>query len=339
VIVAMATIVENTIDFFMGGSIPREERLARLEDAHRVLEAAHHDEGLGYCWWSLAGEKWVSLHAAETVVACERGLEHFRRAGMYRRTDDLLWWVRSAYVFGPTPRAEAIERVRALQAEAGDSIQLQAGAATTLARLLAMQGDFDEARELYAFGIDFYRSAGMDVSAAGAHMHGAWIEERAGDLGAMEALLRSGADQLKALGHQAFLSTVVVYLAGCLYRQGRFDEARELWTIGRETSPADDVINFVYADAQEGCVLAHEGRHEEAGVLLGDAVDRCRHTDYYFLRAGLALYQAEALSLAGEVAAASRSAVLGLGFLDEKGDVAGAARARERLDDLGIAYD
>ena len=334
---AIASVVENSIDFMSGGSIPRDERIARLEDAYQVLEAACHDEGLGYYWWSLAGEKWVSLRAAETVAACEQGLEHFRRAGMFRRTDDLVWWIRSAYVFGPTPVTEAIERVDALRLEAGDSIQLQAGAATTLARLLAMQGEFEQARELYAFGRDFYRSAGMAVSAAGATLHGAWIEQRSGDVAAWEALLRLGFEDLQALGNQAFFSTVAVYLAQCMYVQGRFDEVRDLCAVVREASPPDDLINFVFADALEGCLLALDGRHEEAAVSLRRAIDRAETTDFYFARSDVRLMHAETLLRAGDEAAASRAAGIGLRFLEDKGDTAGAARARARLDELGIA--
>ena len=336
VIAATATVVETSFDFFGGGSIPTDVRLARLEDAYRVLTAANDDEGLGYYWWSLAGEKWVSLQAEETAAACEHGLEHFRRAGMYRRTDDLTWWVRSAYVFGPKPVPEAIERVRALQREAGDSIALQAGAATTLGRLLAMQGDFEQARELYAFGLDFYRSAGMAVSAAGVTLHGAWIEQHAGNESGTEQYLRRGAEELQALGNMAFFSTVAVRLAQSLYTQARFDEAQELSTVARDASPEGDLINFVFADAVDGCILSHHGHHEEAGALLRRAVARVEETDFYFARADVHLMHAEMLSRAGEAAAASRAAARGLGELDDKGDVTGAARARARLDEFGI---
>ena len=335
---AIATVVENSIDFMGGGSIPLAERLARLENAHRVLTAADHDEGLGYYFWSLAGEKWVSLRAEETAVACERGLEHFRRAGTYRRTDDLSWWIRSAYVFGPTPVPEAIERVRALQREAGDSMALQAGAATTLARLLAMQGDFDEARELFVFGQEFYRAAGMAVSAAGITLHGAWIEHHAGDPAAEEAHLRQGVAELRALGNQAFFSTVAVRLAQHLYTHGRFDEARDMCAVVREASPADDLINFVFADAIEGCLLSRDDRHEEAEACIDRALEAVETTDFFFARADVRLLHAEALSRAGEAAAASRAAAFVLALFDEKGDITGAARARERLDQLGIAY-
>ena len=333
---AIATIVENSIDFFGGGSIPLDMRFARLEDAYRVLTGANHDEGLGYYWWSLAGEKWVSLRAEETAVACERGLEHFRRAGVYRRTDDLLWWIRSAYVFGPTLVPEAIERVRALQREAGDSMALQAGAATTLGRLLAMQGDFEKARELFVFGQDFYRSAGMAVSAAGVTLHGAWIEHHAGDQAAEEEHLRQGVAELRALGNQAFFSTVAVRLAQLLYTQARFDEARDMCAVVREASPADDLINFVFADAIEGCLLSHDDRHEEAEARIRRAVEAVETTDFFFARADVRLLHAETLSRAGDAAAASHAAAFTLAIFDEKGDLTGAARARERLADLGI---
>jgi len=333
---AIATIVENTLDFMTGGTMPSDVRLARLEEAYGVLAAAKHDEGLGYYWWSVAGEKWVRLLAAETAAACERGLSHFERAGIHRRTDDLVWWIRSAYVFGPTPVPEAIERVRALQAAAGDSLLLRAGAATTLARLVAMQGDFDRARELYASGRDFYVSAGMRVAAGGVTMHGSWIEERSGDLGAWEKLLRTGYAELESLGNRAFFSTVAARLAQCLYLQGRFDEVRRLCRVVREASPADDLVNFVFADALEGCLLSHADRHEEAEALLQSALQRVETTDFVWARSTVRLWHTETLCRAGESAEAARSAARAVALLDDKEDLTGAARSRERLAELGI---
>jgi tetratricopeptide (TPR) repeat protein len=213
---------------------------------------------------------------------------------------------------------------------------LQAGAATTLGRLLATQGDFVRARELYQFGRDFYISSGMTVSAGGVTMHGAWIEERAGDLAAAVELLRLGASELEALGNMAFYSTVAIYLAECLYLDGRLDEVRRWRDASLAASPEGDLVNVVYAEALEGCLLSHEERHEEADALLRGALDRSRTTDYYFVRAEIPLFHAEVLSRAGDAEGAARSAAHGLGFLEAKGDVAGLARARERLDRLGI---
>ena len=65
-----------------------------------------------------------------------KGCGQFERSGRFGRTDDFVWLVRSAYVFGPTPVGEAIERVEALAAAAGDSILLEAGAKSTLGQAL-----------------------------------------------------------------------------------------------------------------------------------------------------------------------------------------------------------
>jgi tetratricopeptide (TPR) repeat protein len=167
-------------------------------------------------------------------------------------------------------------------------------------------------------------------------MSTAWIEQRAGDVEAWERVLRSGLADLEALNDRAFYSTVAAYLAQCLYLQGHFDETRSLCSTVREVSPANDVINFVYADYLEGCLLAGAGLHEEASALARTAVQRADTTDYYFARAESRLFLAEAMSLAGNAGEAVTSAAEGLVLFDAKGDLTGGARARERLDELGI---
>jgi tetratricopeptide (TPR) repeat protein len=199
-----------------------------------------------------------------------------------------------------------------------------------------MVGDFEDARELYEFGRDFYRSSGMTVSAAGVTLHGAWIEHHAGNQAGTEEHLRQGAEELRALGNLAFFSTVAARLAQCLYTLGRFDEAQEVSAVARQSSPQGDLINFVFADAIDGCLLSQQGRHDEAAVLLRRAVEALEKTDFFFARADVMLMHAEALSLAGDALGASSAAALGLAVLQDKGDVTGAARARERLAEVGI---
>ncbi len=92
----------------------------------------------------------------------------------------------------------------------------------------------------------------------------------------------------------------------------------------------------MYADALEGCLLALEDRHEEADALVRSALDRVETIDFFFARSKIRLLHAESLARAGKESDASRAASVGVEILEEKGDVAGAARARERLDELGI---
>ena len=339
VVAAMATIVENVADILTAGVLTTEERHARRESARAVLEASADDEGLALYWWSYAGETWNSCQAEETAAACEHGLVHARASGRFGRIDDFIWWIRAAYVFGPTPVDEALTRADSLSADAGDSILLAAGATAMRARLLAMQGDIDEARALQSLTRKTYADAGMTVTAASVAMHRAWIEERAGDLEAWEASLRESVSILEELDERAFRPTVCAYLAHCLYVQGRMGEVPELLDTVRSISTPDDLVNYVYLDGLEGAVHASEGRFIDAVEAGRRALEMAETTDFVFARAWMRVLLADTLVRSDQPAAASDLAAEALAMLDAKGDVTGAARFREHLDRLGIARD
>ena len=334
---AIATIIDNTIDLLTVGRTRAEDRAVELESARQALDAADHAEGLGLYWWSLAGESWVRCRAAEALAACEQGLRQSARSGRFGRTDDFIWLVRSAYVFGPAPVSEAIERVEELDAAAGNSILLEAGAKTTLARLYAMRGEIDRGRVLHTEARDTYRAAGMALSAASIALHASWIEERSGDLDAWERVVRSGIAELEALNERQYYSTVAARLAQCLYLQNRLDEAAELCVVVRDASAREDLVNFIYADALEAAVLAQQDRHEEAAAQMSQAVEAAEATDFVFIRAEIGLLSAEVHALAGRAAEAGSAAAAALRLYEAKEDVTAAARSRERLDQLGIA--
>jgi class 3 adenylate cyclase/tetratricopeptide (TPR) repeat protein len=337
VVSARATIVETVSDILTEGTLTTDERHRRRETAREALEAAGDDEGLALYWWSAAGELWNSCRAEETAVACEHGLVHARASGRLGRIDDFTWWIRTAYVYGPMPVDEALRRSEALAVAAGDSILLQTGVASMRARLLSMQGDFDAARSLQSAAQQTYADAGMTVTAASVAIHRAWIEQRAGDVGAWETALRGSVSVLEQLDERAFRGTLCAYLAECLHAQARVDEIPELLETVRSVSTPDDLINFVYLDALAGVVDASEGRLIEAEQAGRRALDMAEATDYFFMRAWVRLLLADTLQRSERAADASTLAAEGLAILDAKGDLMGALRFRERLDRLGIA--
>jgi tetratricopeptide (TPR) repeat protein len=177
----------------------------------------------------------------------------------------------------------------------------------------------------------------MTVTAASVSLHASWIERRAGNLQAWERALRQGIETLDSLEERAYNSTLGIDLAECMYAQDRLDEVWELCARTRAMSPPEDFINFVYAETLEGCVLARRGSTEEALARLARALELVETTDYAFTRAEVRFYTADAHARLGhpdEAAAAARDA---LAILDEKGDLAMAARIRERLGALGVA--
>ena len=167
-------------------------------------------------------------------------------------------------------------------------------------------------------------------------MGAAGTERRAGDLEACEHALRSGFEELAALGERAYYPTVAAFLARCLFEQGRFEEVGELCALVRDVSAPDDLINFLYADALEAGLLAHQGGNEEAVTRMRSALLFVDTTDFVFDRADVRLLFAEVLTLADRAKEAAVSATEAIAILEKKGDVTAAARARERLDDLGI---
>jgi class 3 adenylate cyclase/tetratricopeptide (TPR) repeat protein len=337
VIAAIATCLEGIFAALKSGALSTDERQAARQEAFEVLAEAGDDWGLAVYWWAVATEHWFRLKATETIAASERGLEHLRRSGDRGPYEaDLHWLTRAASVLGPMPVEQALERLDAHDLSARDSLLGDASVDGARARLLACQGSFEQARELARSAHETVRSAGSTVLAAGMSMYEAWIEERAGDLVAAEEALRAGLDELEGSDERAFSATITVNIAQILYEQGRHDEAYRLCATVRELTPPEDAVNFVYADAIEGAVLSHRGDVERARSLLVAAMERADESDFYFCRAETRILAAEAHTAAGDPDVGRSFALEALDIYRAKGDVAGGARARERLSQLGI---
>ncbi|HJS49704.1 MAG TPA: adenylate/guanylate cyclase domain-containing protein [Gaiellaceae bacterium] len=336
---AMAVLVDDGVDALTTESTSVALRAERRSQAYQVLEGSGHDQGLGIYWWSVALESWIGCRAAETTAAGEKGLRHFARAGVRGRYAlELESWSRAAYLFGPMPVPEAIARLSTSRALVAPGILGEAKLATSLARLLAMDGQLEAARELQEASHETIRQSGLATTAAGMFMHAAWIEARSGDFAAWERDARNAVEELERLGERAYYSTATADLAWCLYLQGRYDEVETLCVVIRDRSPADDLVNFIIVNALEGGVRAQAGRFEEAEALGRRAVGLADETDFVVNRAETRLLLAESLHRArrgNPEAAALATEVLSL--LDAKGDRTWAARVRERLDELGIA--
>jgi tetratricopeptide (TPR) repeat protein len=199
-----------------------------------------------------------------------------------------------------------------------------------------MRGEFELARELVRGGRQAYVDAGLLVSAGGIAMSEAEIEARAGDPAAAERVLREGLEMLEGIGERGYYPTAALTLADLLYVEGHYDDVREWAEKARAITGPDDLVNFVYLDSIEGVLLAREGRFDEAEARARNAVDLTATIDHGETRAVALRYLAEVLALAGRTEEAARAAADALAVRDEKGDVTGAARMRERFSSLGL---
>jgi tetratricopeptide (TPR) repeat protein len=336
VIAAMSAIVDDILDVLTTSSLTREQRAQRREEARAVLEAVGDDRALALYWWAVAGESWHACLTAKAAAAAEKALVYLERSGVVSQREDLVWWIGAAYVFGPTPVAEGLERIEALEASLEGAAILQAGLGNAKGRLLAMRGDIDVGREAHIRAQQTLRDAGLLVGAAGAAMSRGWIEERAGDFAAAERAMSEGMDELERLNDRAYRSTLAVNLADCAFYQGRVDEARHYAGIAREITPHDDVTNLVHLHFLEGGFLAHDGRLDEAEEEGRSAIHLADTTDHVDQRATARLYLAITLARAGRRAEAADVGNEGLALIDAKGDVTGLALARRRLETHGV---
>jgi tetratricopeptide (TPR) repeat protein len=330
--------ITASLQFTGPADMDASAREALREEARAVLEAVGHDHGLALYWWSLAQESWMKCRAEDAAAACERALTHIKNPSVSRSLVEAVEYrLASCYFFGPTPLVEAIRRVEEIRAGA-HGVLAPVWVGGVLGRLLAARGDLDRARELTAAGRSVSRDAGLLVSSAGLCMAQGDVEFRAGNPAEMERVLREGVEELEALGDSHYLGTVAIVLAECLYRRGADDEEIEaLCNAGRETTGADELLNCGWLDLVGGLVHARRGEYEEAEQCSAGAVARADASDFFPSRSFARIYLGEVLALSGRLDAAAVAAASGLEIPDAKGDVAAAARHRERLASLGIA--
>lgn len=323
---------------FGENEMPFEDRDAWRDDARAVFESTGDDYGLALYWSSVAWEAWFAIHANDAAEACEHALEHFRRAGAERSRPaaSIRGRLRGSYYQGPTPVGEAIERIIALGAPNSGLLE-DASEAAVLARLHAMKGDIDGARELHSAARQAYLDAGLVQTSGGMTLGDAEIEFRAGDFAAEERALRQGLEALGAIGDNSYYPTVAAVLAECLYRRGADDaEIEELCERVRETTGADDLSNFVWLDLVTGALHSRRGDHEEADRRTANAVALADTADFHFPRTSSRIFRAEALARAGRPDDAASAAAEAFAILEAKGDVAGVAQFKVYLAGVGV---
>jgi len=177
------------------------------------------------------------------------------------------------------------------------------------------------------------------VSAAGTALTLGNIERRAGDLEAEQRALRAGYDELDRLGDRYFFPTVALCLADSLYRQPPEDysEVEALCAIARERTTSEDLVNFVYLDAIEACLLARSERFDNAVALARRGLELAETSDLVDPTNKTRVLVAETLVLAGHSDEAAEVGASAASAAQAKGDVSGVAWIRRRLREVGVA--
>jgi class 3 adenylate cyclase/tetratricopeptide (TPR) repeat protein len=250
------------------------------------LEQIDDHLGLAKAWWLLSESHGIASRWGARADALERAIHYARQSSDEGQVRVLVVLYAQALYLGPTPVPEAVRTCSDLLADAPGAPTFEAGLATTLAGLRAMEGRFAEARELYADSIAVYEEFGLRFRRAVRSIVGAQIESLAGDLAAAERELRIGYSMLEEMGERAVRSTLAGFLADVVSLQEHYDEAEHFVRIARETAAETDIVPQVLWRQALARTTLRRGDAEAAEELARRAAELAGETDFLDLRAG-----------------------------------------------------
>jgi len=304
------------------------------ERAIEVFELAGDESGLARAWNVLAWHHIAQNRFADSAYAADRGLVHARAAGDRNLELELLSQFANA-VWGPLTVTEGLARCEEVHVQAGGNRSLDGMQMAHRASLIAMRGDFDEARRMYAEGKAITDELGRPTESAFAVQEGWYIEMLAREFQRAEALTRADYERLLETDSQGLVDITRDMMALAICAQGRFEEADEL---ARETErrpqTPDDVTGQNVWRRIRARVLSARGEHEEAVRLAREAEALFDATDALVDHGEALLDLAGVLRAAGELEDAAAAAREALALYERKENVVEGARARAFLDEL-----
>ena len=131
-----------------------------MESAIAALERAGDDRGLARAWRLLGYEHFMRCRIDRAEAALARTIEHARRAADERVDAYARGMLAAAAFWGPLPVAEGVDRCRRLLSEAAGNRYVEGSVLHVLGALAAMQGRFDQARDLVDQGAEVAAALG-----------------------------------------------------------------------------------------------------------------------------------------------------------------------------------
>ena len=323
----LRTLIERQFfRIFTNAETPAEETARVAEQAIPVLEALGDHRGVARAWHLLSELPVEACRWGERAAALEHALEHARRAGDTRETARAAGALMQAIQLGPAPVDTAIDRAHLFLRESEDDRLLTASILSSLAVLLAMRGEFGEARAQWSRAKAFWDDLGMAHQRAIRAIDASSIELLAGDAEAAEHELRTGYDLLVEIGDVHLRPTLAAYLAAVLVEEVNLGDAEALASYAESHSWENDIVTQVMWRVARAQIQAHTGETAEAERLAREAVALAAPTDFLDLQATALLALARVLREAGSPEAATVGAQAQAVY-ERKGNVVGAGWA------------
>jgi DNA-binding SARP family transcriptional activator/Flp pilus assembly protein TadD len=314
------------------GAAQREVGQA-LPELLSTFERDIDEVGLCQAWRLRAFVLWTQASSAAAEDAWRQAAVHARRAGDERQLTEVLGWLASAALWGPTPATEGVRLCERYLEEVGSHQTGEAVILNHLAGLYAMQGRAEEARKVLARGLAAFEELGATMTSSVTHPAGL-VAMLAGDPAAAEAHLRRDYQRLEQMGEQNMLATTAAFLAQAVAAQGRLVEAEGFITVSRDAGAGEDILAQVVAESLLARILAARGQLAEAEALARAAVALAARTDFLDQHGDALLELAAVLAGAGRTAEARAALADALDLYERKGNRIATAQARKLLERL-----
>jgi class 3 adenylate cyclase/tetratricopeptide (TPR) repeat protein len=336
-VAARARLTLNSVIARVRPEARTEDELREALEIATTLERAGDRSGLVQAFVEIGMCRFMLGRAREGEIDLERAAELAREAGDVAGERAALTSRLRPVAWGPTPAREGIAFCDLLVGREIANIADEAHAMQVRALLLAMQGEFDEARRSGARALALIEEFGLTLNRGIYAIDVGYAELLAGDLDRAEHELRRGHDLLVEIGDTGVRSTVDGMLGDVLFLLGRDDEALEYAAASRTIAAIDDLDAQPRWRAAMARVLSRRGSHTEAEHLARGALELLDPTDFIDLQAYVHDVLGEVLARAGRVEHAAVAVERAVALHEQKGNVVSAARSRAALAELGAA--
>jgi predicted ATPase len=300
-----------------------------------ILQEREAHAELAKAWRMVAFVHGIACEWEATAAAQQQALVYARRARNSRQEARMSGAYSMALCAGPTPVPDAAARCEEILARGLEHRQSETLVLCSLALLVAMQGDFARARDLYRRSRRTLEDLGAVVLAASTSLTSGRVELLAGNLQAAEEELRRDYEKLVELGELYYRPCVAVLLAQTMYAQGRYDEAQLLASAAVEVAAEDDIESQAMSRSVKAKLLALSREKDESVRLAHEAVTLLARTDDIPARTDALIDLAEVLSAVDEVDDARAALLEARRLCGLKQMTVRAERVDEMLDALG----
>ena len=302
---------------------------ADVERLVPIFEARHDDLGLTKALQVLAVGCMADARYADEEALLHSALECARRVGDRLEESEIITELLDVAVFGPTPVANALKICEQIGQQASGR-RLEAGALGARGVLVAMLGEFPEARRLVAGQRAILEDLGLEYLRDLTFYRDWQIEMLADDPEAAERAVLAvdrAIEGLEAAGGAGFRATL---LSHALSAQGRYREALDL--AERAVGPAGSWRRLeISSRTAKAKALSGLGAHQEAERLAKEAVTLGEGTDGANQRGDGLMDLAQVLRNTGQLSFAQEAARAALAFYEKKANRVSAEKARTAI--------